>query len=619
LIKQLEDTSVERKLVDPIETINKLHDILATTHITTNEEIGKLKSPFEYLSAEEMPENNDLLYFLYSTNLPWLRNIENFGNMIISGPRGCGKSMILKNLRWQTKLTSKEYRNENFSKDHYIGFYLHCHHALYLPFAGIYIDYSKTEIQEAFIHYINLLFTHEVIQTLKIVEGHNILDFTDSFKEKLVDFIEKNVLTTKIALLENVNMFSYLSTIIEKKTTYIQKCIIESKIPTKLSRLNYINELCNLLINNIPYFREKKIYFILDDYSHPKVRFEIQKAFNRILGVRNSLYCFKISSEKFSFVPSDYDLDGVKKTFQQDREFSYTDLGGKYLTYKKDIELRNFIELIINKRIERCSELNSKDTESIFGNFELPLGGIPNALIIDRNYRKGKKKRRSEKRQILYAGIKSIYSLCGGDIATILQLCKEIYDIAVNSQRVNLTSENIPFEIQDRVIKEFSKRRLERIKEIFNWGQKCYDIIESFGEISKAYLYNYGKITKEKNRYYEVMKIEITDSGQLNDEAHELYKTLIQEGIFTDEGGKYPWGKGILNNSLVLRPIYTPALQISYRRRECLRMSTLKFSQFMLYPKNFRKIGTKFLKDHLGHTTELLREIDDLPLFEKKN
>lgn len=606
LIKQLEDTTLERKLIDPIDTIKKLDDILNTVKINLNKEKADLKNPFEYLSAEEMPEYSDLLYYLYSSNLPWFKNIESFGNIIISGPRGCGKSMILKNMRWQTKLMSTEYQKKHFFEDNYLGFYIHCHHSIYLPFAGIYINYNDPEIQDKFIHYILLLITYEIISTLNIVEEFNLLNFSTDFKQELVNILEQNIFSNNILFLQDVNIFSYLSTLLEKETTYVQKCIIDNIKLNKVAKINFLNELCNFLYKKIDYFKNKKIFFLLDDYSHPKVRQEIQKAFNRILGVRNSLYCFKISSEKFSFTPWDFDLEKANKTFQQDREYTYLDLGGKYLSYKKDIELQNFISTIINKRISRSKDVSDLTTDSLFGKYETESGGIAYSLIKDK---------KTKKRNTLYSGINIIYSLCGGDIATILQLCKEIYDSAYIKTNNEVYSGHIPFKIQDKIIREFSKKRLDRIKEIFNFGTKCYELIEVFGKISRAYLYDYGKITKDKNRFYEVIRIEITDSGKLPSDAFEIYKTLLLEGIFTDEGGRYPWGNGILNNALVLRPIFTPTLQISYRRRECLRISTSKFIKFLIEPNEFSKTATKFLRENLGFNLENKANENEPTLF----
>jgi len=614
LIKQLEDSSLERRVVDPIQTIKRLEEIKELTKIEISETNGKLKHPFEYLSAEEMPENSDLLYFLYSSGLPWYNELEGFGNVVISGPRGCGKSMILKNLRLQTKLMSRDYQEKLFGKERYVGFYIHCHSNLYLPFAGVPVDYSDFTIQQAFIHYINLLFTQEVLSTLKLTEQLKVIDITTSAKENIINFMKEKLFQIEPPLIANVDLLSYLTTYIEKESILIQRYILRGNIPQNCTYVNYLNELCNLLKNNIEYFKDKQIYFILDDYSHPKVPFEIQKAFNRIVGVRNNDYCFKISSEKFSFSPTDLDLEKTGKEFQQGREFAYIDLGGKYLSYldlKK--ERKEFIKEIIDKRLKRTPEVSDRDTISLFSIYKFPKGNIAESLVSHYKRKKGKK-------ETLYAGLDVIYSLCGGDIHTILELCKNIYDKAKIENELPLDpNKNISYKVQNEVIEDFSQRRLERIKEILNYGQDIYHIIEVFGEIAKTYLYEYGPITKEPNRYYEISRIEIEGSGELSGKAFELYKSLLVEGIFSDAGGRYPWGKGLLNPSLFLRPIFTPALQISYRRREALRLNVKRFENFLLYPDRFKKTGTKFLKELLGEKdSQIILDFDQQDEFKNQ-
>lgn len=598
LIKQLEDPSLERKLFDPIETIDKLESLKELAKIEISEANGKLKHPFEYLSAEEMPENSDLLSYLYSDILPWYNDIVGFGTIVISGPRGCGKTMVLKNLRLQTKLMSKKFREKNFHKENYVGFYIHCHNFLYLPFAGILVDYSKKKIQQLFIHYINLLYSHEIVSTLSLIEELKIIDISTSAKEHILNFIQDKLFQSQSILFLNSDVFLHLKLQIEKEIVFIQNCIKQNRMITKCTYVSYLSDFSVLLSDNIEYFKNKKFYFLLDDYSHPKVRFEIQKTFNRIIGSRNSKYCFKISTEKFSFFPGDYDLEEVGKQFQQDREFVYIDLGEKYLSYptQKDEEKKRFVKSILDKRFTRAG-LSERKPTSLFGNYKFPSGNIAKSLLNDYKYEKTK----DREKQTLYAGLNNIYNLCAGDIATILQLCKEIYDKASSEKKIPKDVEKaINFKLQDEIVRDFSKTRLDRIKEILTYGSEIYAIVEAFGEISRKYLYEYGNITKEKDRYYEILRIEIESGGNLSKESYELYKKLLIEGIFTEATGRYPWGSGLLNNCLILRPIYTPALRITYRRRECLRLNVNRFESFLLNPDKFKQTGTKFLKSLLS-------------------
>ncbi|HUT37088.1 MAG TPA: protein kinase [Planctomycetota bacterium] len=607
VIKRLQDTSLDRKLIDAMETIRELERISEETRTEQTGGMHYLSDPFEYLSAEQMPENTDLLYFLYSGRLPWFKELEQFGNVVVSGPRGCGKSMVLKNLRLYTKLMSEEYRKQLFGTEGYIGLYVHCHNDVYLPFAGKDVDYSQATTLASMVHYINLLFTDEALCTLIALEQFDLVAIPGRSKDGLAQFVCEKLLRHRAPFVEDMDLFSYLRQLVQEELIYVQNCVETKAIPAKVTHASYPKELCSVLKGTVSFFRDKHIYYILDDYSMPKVPLQVQKSFNRVLGVRSSEYCFKISTEKFSFVPTDYDLEPEGKEFQEGREFSYIDLGGRYLSYPRKKDRKEFIQQIVDKRLQRTRSWAARDCLSIYGLYDFPAGDIASSLIRDRLRGKGR-------RATLYAGMNVIYSLCGGDVYTILEVCRDIFHAALAKGKfVPDSMDPIPFLLQDRIVREFSQSRLERIKEIENHGNHLFRIVEVFGEIAQKYLYEYGRITRDEGRHYEVMRIEVRGNTRLSEEAFGLYKLMLQAGIFTDAGGRYPWGRGVLNDCFILRPIYTPALKISYRKRECLRLSTARFEKFLVQPDQFQKQGTNFLRRLLSASREgmLFKAWDD--------
>ena len=185
--------------------------------------------------------------------------------------------------------------------------------------------------------------------------------------------------------------------------------------------------------------------------------------------------------------------------------------------------------------------------------------------------------------------------LCSGDIRTVLELCREIYKEAIVENKL-IENTNIDFKLQDRIIKSFSRNHLGMVKEIPAYGDKLFIIANTFGQICKKYLYEYGPITQEENRYYEMIRIEIEGYKKLRDEAQELYENLLKFSIFIDAGEGYP-RREVLTTRLFFRRIFAPAFQMSYRERECLRLSPERFEEFLLNPIEFKKFGTDFLKD----------------------
>ena len=581
LIRRMNDENLERRVYDPaaiLSSIQKMKDY----SMNKNENNVGLEHPFEYLNAEEIPEKTDLITRLYINNVPWLQEIEDSGTTVISGPRGSGKSMILKNMQLQTKMNSINFTIDSLKAAKYLGFYVHSQNMLYMPFVGVGIEYNKKTLDK-FIHYLNLLFSSQILDALIILNSKNILKFDTILQNILFEFFQKHIFKNNIKkiYINSDNLFQYSKTLIEKEIFIIQKQIQNNESMSSQSTASYLHHMISTLDSLSPIFKTKKFYFLLDDYSLPKINMMVQKSLNRIIGFRNDRFYFKITTEKFGFILQDLD----DKILQQDREFSYVDLGVRFMKAEK-MHKKQFIKDIFDKRLKRTGIKLFAD--EFFGPQQFDK--IADELISIQKRNDPDRKPRFE-----YAGFDVIYKLCMGDISTILQLCKEIYYAAKNNDP-NLNLKGIKPKIQDEVIRKFSQKRLSQIKNIPRFGQELYNITESFGAISKKYLYDYNG--SDKSKFLEVLRIELTDSDAcMNEYSYEMYKQLIFNGIFLDAGSTYPWERiKASNTKLILRPIYTPALKISYNDRYPLKIDCKTFEKFLTEPKKFEKYGNRTLK-----------------------
>jgi len=123
------------------------------------------------------------------------------------------------------------------------------------------------------------------------------------------------------------------------------------------------------------------------------------------------------------------------------------------------------------------------------------------------------------------------------------------------------------------------------------------------GKISQLYLTSYPPVIDKKtgkNRYQEILRINVMGTKELNSESSKIYKALIQEGIFTEAGRTYLWGNKIEGIKLIFRKIYSPVHKISYRDRQELKMSADVFEKFLIDPQFYVREGTAFLKGISG-------------------
>lgn len=582
LISQIFDQNPERGLCDPVEILHRVESIGDDSSIDSEIRSRKLENPFQYLSVEEIPEESDLISYLYTDSLPWYKSVLSFGTIIISGIRGCGKSMVLKNMRLKTKLMS-DVKRENISEEEFLGFYLHCNHSLNIPFGGKNIEYSSMNM-DMILHYFNLVYSLEIVDSLRLYENIMKSKFSEIGKKNVYDYITSFFEKDSI-LIENMNILDHLKTLLEREAKLVEHYMVIKRPVKKFTGVRYLKDLCSVLEQNISLFNDKKIYFLLDDYSTARgINEYIQKSLNRVIGIRNDRFCFKITTERFAFIPVDKD----NNILAQDREYRYYDLSQRFLTYtEKDVEKR-FIKTLLNRRLKRAGI--ERDVEYFYGVY------IPPDIDIGRSL--GNKKTRKD---TLYAGFNIICKLCSGDISTLLELCYAIYQEAKTKYKIpENKKENIPFDLQNEIITQFSRHRFALIKGMPDMGDELYSIAYAMGTISLTYLTEYGSVldhTSGKERYQEIIRINIRGTKKLSREAKQIYEALIKYGIFTDAGTGYLWGDKITNLRLIFRKIYVPAFKISYRDRQALIMTPSLFENFLKDPEHFVREGTKFLRE----------------------
>jgi hypothetical protein len=133
-----------------------------------------------------------------------------------------------------------------------------------------------------------------------------------------------------------------------KKAAELQRFVNDPKRPIGTCfGAGIIQRVCEILSGAFSFLRNRPIYFLIDDYSSPKVTRSMQLSLNRVFMQRTPFCFYKLSTESpVSFAKSD--IDG--KIYVENREFILHNLGIVYLHAELTPKL-TFIEDVFRRRL----------------------------------------------------------------------------------------------------------------------------------------------------------------------------------------------------------------------------------------------------------------------------
>ena len=82
-----------RKLSDKLLSMDEEYDKAVRSHT-----VAKMVTPFDYPNCEQMGNSHLLMRNLYSDRLLGLKEIRARSNLVLTGPRGCGKTTVFRAL-----------------------------------------------------------------------------------------------------------------------------------------------------------------------------------------------------------------------------------------------------------------------------------------------------------------------------------------------------------------------------------------------------------------------------------------------------------------------------------------------------------------------------------------
>jgi serine/threonine protein kinase len=469
------DPHLERRLDNPARVVSEMR-ALKTSSKKKGDDARDLLTPFDYISAE-MIRNDTEFAELFSKECPWLNECISIQPLYLYGPRGCGKSSVLRWLSFKTIISDQ---SRNFDSINEIGIYVSCSVELRSRFWLLDRD-TIDKLQTIIIKYFNLLLLEELFDTLSSMwELHNcnIFDFqfnlsnTASFTEWVINRISLN---EQMPRLQGQSHFEYLRNTVRKQRWDTWSDIQRNRISDALPDPSLISDICREIPNYFDYFKSRYITFLIDDYSNQRIPSYLQRKLNQTISfAKQGTPLFKVSSEY-----QGVDLEGI----QEGREVIEVNIGEKYTALTNPTG-HTFLSDIVNIRLKKAKYKSSIDI--LLGNTSYNNDTMSQAIANEKQ---------EGGRPFYYHGINCIHWLCSGDIALALDLIKRIFD---KNSINNISTTTVSPSSQHDIIQQFSHDEIRRIRYIVPYGSEMHNIVCYLGYISRVYLLNKQSERKDK-------------------------------------------------------------------------------------------------------------------------
>lgn len=580
----------------------------------------ELQSPFDYLSCEQMGDSFKLIEQLYSRDFPGYGQLHSRTNTLLTGPRGCGKTTILKNIDLETRLETGQITSAD--EIDYFGIF-YPSRDLYFAFHYMDDEDPSSYNQNLLIHYLSLSLLKKFINRIRLLRDQ----FGNNISEDSLRLLEENISRTLRDYSSppaGTDVLDHLTSVLEKEKRKVDDTLRRGESGfgdgTRLMGIDRLPKTCRTFINSIDWLKDTPIFFLIDDYSLPKITQGMQSTLNDLVMERWDQVYFKISTES---IASFHPYDRSEKLLEESREFEVVDLANHFIsnTDKRD----KFLREVLNTRLETTSGIHSKYTD-----IHEILGGRPYD-----SYNDLARQLRSDS-DVDYAGFETLRDMFSGDISEMLRLVRGMFNEVGQNKNWEEGSVEIPIppEEQDEVIKRYGGSFLNKIESIPESGERLREVAEAFGRHANQLLMEKTSKNETGNPPFQAFRIEIRDSFSFDTEEHlnevlrvlrkdtsrrpekqdiaeeaeSIYNDLLQYGIFLlDTRGKSIRGGAVPR--LYLRRLLLPKFNLTPSQRDNVSLEPAEFVYLLANPEGYD--ASDFERSETESLSKFIDDSDD--------
>jgi serine/threonine protein kinase len=456
-LARLTDETPGRGFRDPTEALDRIETLYQQSRVGEQIEQRELDDPYSYVNANDIPSNL-LLVKMFSQRFRYFKEISSPGHqsLLITGPRGSGKTMVLKNMRFVTQFDSFDAEKSGLVKAMtFIGLYFSAR-TNFGNYLVSYRDQAWVKSEKHVAMYFNILITIELASVLYRLKSATLLP--RSAEEAILDLITR--------------AFSFpittLHTLKERLTSLSKQIINDATVPITVenSTPSYLVDLFYLFKHVVPSISDKPVILLVDDLSLSRIPTDLQKALVPAIFNTGASYKTRITAHSDGLILQDPGQD----TYKENRDFSHINLGYQYWQMS-DVyaECRDGFNDVLEKRFALAKRAPFLGIEKILG-----LGTELEKIGFEIRRLAAAKKLRTLK----YHGSKILVKLCSGDLSYLLDMLGKMERDSTQQKYPVSTS------VQNRIIKHYARNELRSLQDIRPTNSavpSLYDIAYYFG------------------------------------------------------------------------------------------------------------------------------------------
>jgi hypothetical protein len=372
LEKQESERTEPLDLLAAISRIKKRSRIVSFEHQQTTRGqpvpgLGKnqgLLKVGEYQISEMLGENWHLWRELFVPNLPVRsRILEPDITTVLTGPRGCGKTMLFRRLSERLRVECGDL-DQDPQGSSFVGFYVNANDIA--DAFSTFPDEPDPELSSKLICYANLCFLADFLSVLSSREAK----FDEQPSGELLDAVSNWFGRDREGagrLVGESRLEIYRAHLEDVKWYFPTGCGKALKFESyeELGRHSWIDRFVKLARRDLDWIKGKRVFVFIDDYSTPRITGAMQRVLNRLYFYRSSEYVCKIATESATtFLAEDFS----GKLLQDGDDFQLVDMGEESL-FLSDEERANFLSEIFRRRLVCDSRISPalSDLASLFG------------------------------------------------------------------------------------------------------------------------------------------------------------------------------------------------------------------------------------------------------------